>query len=215
MPKYVHCPEGVEHLCKKAEGLIIPLFQKRKWDSERGAVLFNGERYIMYRSEAVAFELREQLSRVMGQAADIVMYHFGKACGKSDAIYYCNELKVDNAKLKLAIGSIACAMNGFAVAEILPESNAVFNEDFLVVYQYENSYEAEANLKNDKSFERSICFMNAGYSAGWCSEVSGMRLESKEITCRAKGDSKCMFVLAPANRINKMVEEVKTAYNLN
>ncbi len=213
MLKYVQCPTELETLFKTAEELIVPQFEKRKWHPERGAVLFGGERYIMYRSEAVAVALREQLSQVMGQGAGIVMYQFGKACGRSDADYYFNKLNIEDKELRLAMGTVACAMNGFAVVEILPESNPVLNEDYLMVYQHHNSYEAEANLIAGKSSDKAICFMNAGYSAGWCSEASGMNLESKEITCRITGESQCRFVLAPASRIHKRVEEIKKAHN--
>ncbi len=215
MLKYVQCPDWLEPLCKSAEELIVPQFEKRRWNPERGAVLLSGERYIMYRSEAVAVALREQLSQVMGQGAGIVMYQFGKACGRSDAKYYFNKLQVDDSELKHAMGTVACAMNGFAVVEVLPESKPVLNNDYLMVYQHHNSYEAESNLDKGNKSDQAICFMNAGYSAGWCSEASGMNLEAKEITCRATGDSQCRFVLAPPNRIHKRVEEIRKIYPRN
>ncbi|MHA1744252.1 MAG: V4R domain-containing protein [Candidatus Heimdallarchaeota archaeon] len=52
-----------------------------------------------------------------------------------------------------------------------------------------------------------VCIMNAGYSAGWCSDSFGIELEAKEITCRAKGDKECRFVIAHSSKLEKYVKE--------
>ncbi len=49
--------------------------------------------------------------------------------------------------------------------------------------------------------------MNAGYSSGWCSESFGIELNAREITCRAKGDKECLFVMAPIEKIEDIVKE--------
>jgi PAS domain S-box-containing protein len=47
--------------------------------------------------------------------------------------------------------------------------------------------------------------MNAGYSSGWCEDSYGLPLVSVEILCRARGDSACRFIMAPADRIERHV----------
>ena len=39
-------------------------------------------------------------------------------------------------------------------------------------------------------------------------------LVAKEISCRARGDAKCIFVMAHASRINERVVEAKERYGL-
>lgn len=43
--------------------------------------------------------------------------------------------------------------------------------------------------------------MNAGYSAGWCKVSFAVELAAKEITSRAQGDEKCIFVVAPSKKL--------------
>ena len=43
--------------------------------------------------------------------------------------------------------------------------------------------------------------MNAGYSSGWCEQSYGIELTSVEISCRAKGDKHCTFIMAPPHKI--------------
>ena len=49
--------------------------------------------------------------------------------------------------------------------------------------------------------------MSAGYSSGWCEESFEMELTSVEVTCQAKGDPCCTFVMAPPHRIEERVQE--------
>ena len=49
------------------------------------------------------------------------------------------------------------------------------------------------------------CFMNSGYSAGWCQESFGIPLISREILCRAKGDPFCRFVMAQRHKLDHFI----------
>ena len=49
--------------------------------------------------------------------------------------------------------------------------------------------------------------MNAGYSSGWCEKSYGIELTSVEITCRAKGDKNCTFIMAPPHKINEYLNK--------
>ncbi len=73
---------------------------------------------------------------------------------------------------------------------------------------------AEAHLKAGISSDKPVDFLNSGYSAGWCSEAFGLKLEAKEITCKAMGDAQCRFVMAPSRRIRDRVKEIKARYSL-
>jgi predicted hydrocarbon binding protein len=49
--------------------------------------------------------------------------------------------------------------------------------------------------------------MNAGYSSGWCSESFGLELDARELTCRAKGDKECLFIMTPNDKLEEKVKE--------
>jgi two-component sensor histidine kinase len=52
--------------------------------------------------------------------------------------------------------------------------------------------------------------MNAGYSSGWCEASFGISLTSVEISCRARGDKTCTFIMAPPHKIEEYLKQDKT-----
>lgn len=208
MPKYVECPEPFAPLFEAAEETIAPLFSDQRWDPTHGALLVGEERYVMYRSRSMAIYLREELEKVVGPAADSVIYRFGKACGGADAEYFFQKHPEAPPPLRLAMGPVAFALGGYAVVKVLPESAPSPDENYLLVYDHPNSYEAGAYETQGLRSEKPVCYMNAGYSAGWCGKAFGLTLEAKEVACRAKGDPFCRFVMAPPARLRGRVAEL-------
>lgn len=214
MPRYVDCPLELESLLKEAEDVITPLFWDFKRDPEKGAITVSSERYVIYRGNSMAVALRHQLESVLGPGAGVAIYQIGKATGAEDARYYFEKTGIQDQELRLAMGPVIFALGGYAKVRILPESTLVPDENFLLVYDHPNSYEAEAHLKTGLSASKPVDFLNAGYSAGWCSEAFDLKLESKEITCKAMGDPQCRFVMAPCSRLRDRVKEIKNKYSL-
>ena len=56
--------------------------------------------------------------------------------------------------------------------------------------------------------------MNAGYSSGWCQVSFGVDLKAEELTCRAKGDDQCVFVMAHPKHFDAKVAEFKAKRGL-
>lgn len=52
--------------------------------------------------------------------------------------------------------------------------------------------------------------MNAGYSSGWCEESFGIPLTAIELTCRAKGDDSCSFIMAHPDKIHAYLNKEST-----
>ena len=214
MPKYVKCPEEFAPLFSLAEDLISPVFDDFKRNPEEGSITISSERFVIYRAESMAIAMKEQLTSVLGPGAGVVIYQIGKATGAADAKYYFGKTGVKDPAQRLAMGPVSFALGGYANVTILPESSPAPNDDFLLVYDHPNSYEAEAHLKAGISSDKPVDFLNSGYSAGWCSEAFGLKLEAKEITCKAMGDAQCRFVMAPSRRIRDRVKEIKARYSL-
>jgi predicted hydrocarbon binding protein len=51
--------------------------------------------------------------------------------------------------------------------------------------------------------EKPVCFFSAGYSAGWCSEAYSISVHSREMTCTARGDERCEFIMAPSKKLDE------------
>lgn len=209
MPKYVDCPEPFAGLFEKAESILEPIFEDMEVNRESGDISIGGARYVMYRGDSMAVALRRQLEKVLGASTPTIIYQFGKACGSADAEYVFEKTGVDDPALRLALGPVGFAMGGYAKVKILPQSAPAPDDSFLLVYDHPNSYEAGAFINNGIQTEKPVDHMNAGYSAGWCSEAFGLKLEAKEIRCRARGDDQCLFVMAPGSRIRERAKEIE------
>ena len=214
MSRYVDCPDGFANLLEKVEDMITPLFWDFKRNPKSGCIDISSERYVMYRSESMAIAVQQQLSSVLGAGAGVAIYQIGKAIGTADAVYYFAKTNIQDTKQKIAIEPVVFAFSGFANVRILPESRLIPNDDFLLVYEHPNSFAAEAHIKANITVETPVDFLNAGYSAGWCSEASGLKLETKEISCKAMGHKQCRFVTAPCHRLRERIREIKTEYPL-
>lgn len=58
-----------------------------------------------------------------------------------------------------------------------------------------------------------VCFMTAGYSSGWFSEVFGINIAAVEVSCAALGHECCRFVVAPPHKIEHYVRIFLAAQN--
>jgi len=110
---------------------------------------------------------------------------------------------------KLAAGPVYFAYTGWAFVEILPSSNPAPNEDYILTYNHPGSFEAEFYIADKKKVDHPICFINAGYSSGWCSESFGLPLESREVTCTAAGDEHCTFVMTHRNKMLERLDKFR------
>ena len=136
------------------------------------------------------------------------LYDNAKVIGKKDAVAFHDRLDLKSAIEKLSAGPIHFAYTGWANVEIFPDSRPVADDDFVLKFQHHNSFEAQSWLKAGKKSEIPVCTMNCGYSAGWCEESFGIPLTTVEVTCEAKGDNECSFIMAPPNKIEDYVGEV-------
>ncbi len=214
MPKYVICPESFAPLFDTAEELLTPFFNNFVRNPEEGSNTIDKARYVFYRGDSMAIAMKQQLTSVLGPGAGVVIYQIGKAIGASDAKHYFEKTGVQDPAQRLALGPVVFALSGYANVTVQPETIAVQDENFMLVVDHPNSYEAEAHLKTGLPIDAPVDFLNAGYAAGWCSEAFSLKLEGKEIACKAMGAAQCRFVVAPARRLRGRVKEMKALYNL-
>ncbi len=207
MSTHIQCPPPFQPLFEQAEAILTPMFEDIRRNLDQGSLLVGGERYVLNRAQSLALKLREELERVAGPAADSVIYRLGKAIGASDATHFMKKFPDQEMAFHLAMGPVAFLLMGYAGVTIFPQSNPVPSEDFLLLVEHPDSFEAMAYLEAGHACEKPVCYQNSGFAAGWCGQVFGLTLEAKEITCKAKGDAACRFITAPPSRLRERIAE--------
>ncbi|RYD82396.1 MAG: response regulator [Sphingobacteriales bacterium] len=94
--------------------------------------------------------------------------------------------------------------------DILPESNPSPDENFFLAYKHPYSFEADSWNRAGKAANTAVCIMNAGYSSGWCEESFNIPLTAVEVSCTAKGDDSCVFIMSPPHKIQEHLEKFHT-----
>ena len=215
-PRTVMVPENVEGIFAEIERKVAEYFTDFHYDPESGEITVFGERYVLFRSASVSHEfiqfVRERYASYPANEALSIgnnfLYDNAKVIGKKDAIAFHKRLNLQEPIEKLSAGPVHFAFTGWANVEIFPDSRPVTDESFLLKFQHHNSFEAQSWIKAGTKSEIPVCTMNCGYSAGWCEESFGMSLTTVEVSCEAKGDNECIFVMAPTDKIEQYVEEL-------
>jgi len=214
--KFVSCPEEFIPLFQEAEKNMNGFFSNLQRDPETGQITISGERYILARAATFSIQFKEILEGEYGRlAAEKIAYMLGRAAGIKDAEFFIDKLKLEYGPSALSAGPVHFAFVGWAYVEIFPESTPTNDENYLLLYDHPFSFEANSYIEAGIEVNRPVCHMNAGYSSGWCQVAFGIDLVAKEISCRAKGDDKCLFVMGHSSRINEHVVEIKEAYDLD
>jgi predicted hydrocarbon binding protein len=214
-PKCVKCPEPFEPLFVQAEENMAMLFSRLDRQPERGEISVSGERYVLARAVTFSVQFKEILEQEYGRlAAEKIAYKLGRAAGTKDAEFFMNKLQLERGPEALSAGPVHFAYVGWAFVDIFPESAPTTDEDYFLIYDHPYSFEANSFINEGIEVDRPVCHMNAGYSSGWCEVAFGVDLVAKEISCRAKGDEKCLFVMAHPTRINERVVEMQEKYGI-
>jgi two-component sensor histidine kinase len=214
--KTVNVPDEFSPVFENIEQRIRTYFEDLNMDPESGEITANGQRYLLLRTDSMSHEFLDFIisrysDRPQAEAVSIgnnFQYDNAKVIGTRDAIAFHQKLNLKEPIEKLSAGPIHFAFTGWANVEIFPESNPDPGDNFVLKFQHHNSWEAQSWLKAGKKSEIPVCTMNCGYSAGWCEESFSISLTTVEVTCEAKGDDACTFIMAPTDKIEKYVEEV-------
>jgi two-component system, cell cycle sensor histidine kinase and response regulator CckA len=213
--KTVKCPEPFVPMFENAQAYVEEYFRSRKERPEDGTIEIGGERYILVRAASMSVHFLDYIKgmypaldeREALEAASAVLFDMAHCIGMADARAFHAATKMHDPIAKLSTGPIHFAYTGWAFVDILADSSPTPDDDYLLVYDHPHSFEADAWLGTKSKVDFCTCFMNAGYSSGWCEESFGVRLEAREIFCRSQGDAHCRFVMAPPGRIEERVRE--------
>ncbi|MCA9696034.1 MAG: XylR N-terminal domain-containing protein [Myxococcales bacterium] len=213
--KVVKCPEPFAPLFADAERIMAGFFGDLERDPEKGQIHIQGVRYMLMRTDSMSIELQEELRKTFGEAgARQIRYKLAKACGRRDAKLFAERLGIEDPAMRLALGPVHFAHVGWANVDIFDESAPQPNEDYYLAYDHPYSFEAASYIENGIVSQHPVCHMNAGYSTGWCEVSFGLELQAEEVTCRARGDQQCLFVMAHPSQFDRRRDEFMRARDL-
>lgn len=211
----VKVPSSIEPIFKNAEATVGKYFSELKFNPNIGSISIKDERYVLVRASSLSYEFFKNISslyknRSEEEANSIsknFLFDIGHVLGREDAKRFHSKMKLKNPIEKLSAGPVHFAYAGWAFVKILPQSNPQPNDSFFLKYEHPYSFEADSWIQNKVKSKAPVCTMNAAYSSGWCQESFGIELTAVEITCRAKGDKECSFIMAPPHKINSYLEK--------
>ena len=215
VPVTVKVPAAFAPAFEAAEAFVARYFADRHEDPAHGTLSISGERYILVRAASMSvefFDLVRSLYADRGPAeaqgvASNLLYDVAHAIGKADARAFHARMGVSDPIARLSAGPVHFSYSGWAFVDIDARSSPSPDAQYLMVYDHPFAFESDAWLRQGRQADFPVCVMNAGYSSGWCSESFGLELVAAEITCRARGDERCRFVMAPSSRIEARVAE--------
>lgn len=216
----VKVPKKIQPLFDEASETVKKYFASVKVDPSTSKIEINGERYVLMRAESLANDFFKNIiklyaDRPLPEAIKIgrnLLFDMAHLIGIEDAKNFHKKMKVKDPIAKLSSGPIHFAYTGWAFVEILDDSKPSPDENFFLKFNHPFSFEADSWIKAKEKADFPVCTMSAGYSSGWCEESFGINLTAVEITCRAKGDKNCTFIMAPPDKINSFLEKEAVKY---
>ncbi|MCK4870413.1 MAG: diguanylate cyclase [Gammaproteobacteria bacterium] len=211
----VKVPPQFESVFKTAEKYVREYFKEFKADPSKGTIEISDERYILVRAASMSvdfFETIKNLYRGAGEdeahnVALQLLFDVAHAIGKQDAKKFHIKMGVEDPVARLSAGPILFAYTGWAHVNISSESKPTPDENFYLLYDHPYSFESSAWIKQGMHSKFPVCIMNAGYSSGWCEESFGVPLVATEITCKAKGDDACRFIMGHHSKIESYIKK--------
>jgi two-component sensor histidine kinase/predicted hydrocarbon binding protein len=205
----VKVPEQFQTTFDKAEETVKDYFKNIDFNPSEGIITINDDRYVLIRASALSYDFFNVIKQMYadeedGEAINIgqnFLFDIGHVIGIEDAKQFHAKMKLNDPIEKLAAGPVHFAYCGWASVEILPESTPSPDENFYLKYKHPYSFEADSWMKKGRKSEMPVCIMNAAYSSGWCEQSFGIKLTAVEISCKAKGDKDCTFIMAPPDKI--------------
>lgn len=203
MLKSVRVPDPFVPPFENAEAYVEKLFADVERKPEEGTVRIGGHRYVFMRCESLYLSWFDAMNETFGEeVAREFIYNTAREIGRSDSADFSERLEVADGIARLSSGPIHFAHAGWALVEILPDSAPAMDESYFLHYYHPNTFESEVLRKRGKPADQCACLFSAGYSAGWCSDAFQLEVHAREIRCTARGDEKCEFIMAPADKLD-------------
>lgn len=211
----VKVPAEFRDLFQKAEESVKEYFSHISLNPSQGTIEISNERYVLIRASALSKDFLGSILSLYADRGENEAFGIGRnflfdishALGINDAKAFHAQMNVTDPLSKLSAGPIHFAYTGWAFVDILPESHPTPDDDYYLIYHHPFSFEADAWIRSGEKAKSPVCIMSAGYSSGWCEQSFGIPLTAVEVTCRAKGDEQCTFIMSPPHMIEKHIQQ--------
>ncbi|MBN4051452.1 PAS domain S-box protein [bacterium AH-315-M05] len=211
----VSVPEELKPVFDIAQKTVGDYFKKLKTDPTHGTIDIDDQRYVLVRASALSYDFLTTIKNLYADRGEKNAFLIGKnflfdiahTIGMNDARNFHSKMGLTDPISKLSAGPVHFAYSGWAFVDILPESAPSPDENYFLTYHHPFSFEADSWIKAGKKSDFPVCIMNAGYSSGWCEESFDIPLTAVEITCKAKGDDNCTFIMAPPAKIEEHIKK--------
>lgn len=220
----VKAPTEFSNAFKNAELGVGNYFKEVLIQPENATIEIGGERYVLLRAASLSANFLHKVQSLYADKGEEQAFQIGRnflfdiahVLGIEDAKKIHQKLDLKDPISKLSAGPVHFAHTGWANVEILPESNPTPDKNFFLKYNHPSSFEADTWISNNVKTKETVCVMNTGYSSGWCEESFGIPLTAVEVSCRARGDENCTFIMAHPSKIESYLEHEKSyTKNLN
>lgn len=216
----VTVPGEMQPLFDIAQQTVREYFKDFKMDPSRGTIEINDQRYVLVRASAFSKGFLETIQRLYADKGESEAFAIGRnflfdyahVIGLHDARDFHARMNVTDPIAKLSAGPVHFAYSGWAFVDISPESNPTPDENFCLIYDHPYSFEADSWKRAGVQSKEPVCIMNAGYSSGWCEQSFGLELTAVEVSCIAKGDARCTFIMSPPHKIHEHLERFNASH---
>lgn len=213
--KTVIVPKELKVIFDEAEQKVGTYHRSLKITPEKATIKISDQRYVLVRASALSLEFLEGIMsyyRERGEKESLsigknILFDLAHLIGVEDAKNFQNLMHLKDPLEMLSAGPVHFAYTGWAQVKIKPGSMPTPDHNFVLHYSHPYSFEAESWIKAGKKSTEPVCVMNSGYSSGWCEHSFGIKLTAVEISCRARGDKECVFVMAPPDKIQRYLKK--------
>lgn len=217
----VTVPSEFQKTFEKAQKIVQKFFLDLKADPSKAEIAVNASRYILIRGSSLSLEFFNKVMELYSDRGEEKAWHIARnllfdiahVLGSSDAKNFHQEMKLNDPVERLSAGPVHFAFTGWASVEIHADSRPTPDKDFYLHYDHHHSFEAEAWIKEKRKPPFPVCVMNAAYSSGWCADSFEIPLTAVEVSCRARGDKACSFIMAPPDQIHRYLDDSKQKHD--
>lgn len=214
----VEGPPAIIAYFKEAEKMVASYFNQLTLDPSSALIKIENERYVLMRASSLSIDFFEKIKDLYADKGEEEAVRIGQnflfdiahVIGLKDGAAFHKKMDLTDPLSKLSAGPVHFAYTGWSNVEII-EAVPRTDSDFYLKYSHPSSFEADSWIKSGKPSKNPVCIMNAGYSSGWCEESFGIPLTSVEVSCRARGDEKCVFIMAHPSKIQSFLDQVPTS----
>ncbi len=204
-------PVEMKPVFDMAQQTVRNYFSNLNMDPTKGTIEINDQRYILVRASALSKDFLDTVRNLYADRGEQEALAIGKnflfdiahTIGMNDAKNFHAKMNLTDPISRLSAGPVLFAHTGWAFVNISAESIPTPDENFYLLYNHPYSFEADSWVRSGKRSETPICIMNSGYSSGWCEESFGIPLTAVEVSCIAKGDEQCTFIMSPPHKIQE------------